>query len=383
MVRGNAKTLLRVLMLAASISALSAGLVQAQQTNDLDALAQRILDNPQDVELNLSYAAAAEAAGKPRLALVAYERILINDPTNEVARRGYERVRRTIEPGYTITRIEVGARYDTNAANINEDSFFAPSDPESTTYFAKLMVADERELGDRRWRSIFNLTVEDNDELDELDYGYAGAQTGPIFYVAPHLAAIPSIGVGAASLDGDLYFTEYYAALALEGRAAGISYWARVRAGQREYEDSEPFSFGAVTESGGYVELQAGLTKPRLLLERDMLTIQPFIRWNSVDGDVFGFAPGSYEEYGVDANYNYQLTDHVQLSAGALVREREFDDYGRTDSYLSPQASVTLQRVLPCDCDVRMQYRTRDNDSNDFSADYDAEQITLSLAARF
>jgi hypothetical protein len=381
MVRGKAQGLLRVLMLAASVTALSVGFAHAQQAGDLDTLGQRILDNPQDVDLNLSYAAAAEAAGKPRLALVAYERILINDPSNEAARRGYERLRRIIEPAYTVTRVEVGARYDTNAANLNEDSFFTV--PDSTTYFAKLMVADERALGDRRWRSILNLTLEDNDELDALNYGYLGAQTGPIYYVAPHIAAMPSVGVGAATLGDDFYFGEIYAALTLEGRANGMSYWARVRGGYREYEEVDPFIFGTATDNGPYVELQGGLTKPQLLLERDTLTVQPFVRWNSVDGDVFGFAPGSYTEYGIDANYNYQLTDHVQLSAGALVREREFDGFDRTDSYVSPQASVVLQRMLPCDCDVRLQYRTRDNDSSDFISSYDAEQVTLSLAARF
>jgi hypothetical protein len=379
--RGKASALLRVLMVAASVTALSMSLAHAQQPGELDALGQRILDNPQDVDLNLRYAAAAEAAGKPRLALVAYERILINDPENEAARRGYERIRREIEPGYTVARLEVGARYDTNAADLNEDFFFEV--PDSTTYFAKLMVADERELGDRRWRSILNMTLEDNDEIDALNYGYLGAQSGPIFYVAPHIAAIPSIGAGVATLGDQYYFGELYAAVAVEGRATGLSYWARLRAGYREYDEVEPFVFDRTNDNGPYVELQAGLTKHDLVFERDTFTVLPFARWNSVDGDVFGFAPGSYTEYGADANYAYQITDHLQLSIGALVREREFEGFDRADTYISPQASVTLQRLLPCDCDVRVQYRDRDNDSSNFIYNYDAEQVTLSLAARF
>ena len=93
------------LLVAASVVALAAGTAHAQQGNDLADLNERILENPQDVELNLRYARAAEEAGVPRLALAAYERILINDPTNEEARRGYERVWRTIEPGYTVARL--------------------------------------------------------------------------------------------------------------------------------------------------------------------------------------------------------------------------------------------------------------------------------------
>lgn len=382
MTRGKTGGLFRALLVAASVTALSIGVAHAQQAGDLDTLGQRILDNPQDVDLNLQYAAAAEAANKPRLALVAYERILINDPTNEEARRGYERVRRAIEPSYTITRIEVGARYDTNAANLNEEWF--GDVPESTTYYGRLMIADERELGDRRWRSVLNLTLEDNDELEELNYGYLGAQSGPIFYVAPHIAAIPSIGAGVAMLSDEHYFSEAYASLTIEGRATGISYWARARGGYREFAENDDFWWmGPVSDNGTYFELQAGITKPHLLHERDTLTVQPFARWSSIDGDMFSYTPGSYNEIGVDVNYNYQLTDHVQLSAGALLREREFDGFDRTDTYLAPQASVTLQRLLPCDCDVRLQYRTRDNDSSDFAYSYDAEQVTFGLTTRF
>lgn len=381
MLPGKTGALFRALLVAASVTALSVGVAHAQQAGDLDALGQRILDNPQDVSLNLQYAAAAEAANKPRLALVAYERILINDPTNEEARRGYERVRRMIEPGYTIARVEVGARYDTNAANTNEEWF--GNVPDSTTFYGRLLIADERAWGDRRWRSVLNATLEDNDELDELNYGYLGVQTGPIYYVAPHIAAIPSIGVGAAMLGDDHYFNEVSASLTVEGRATGISYWARARVGYRDFADNDDFFFGPVSESGTYTELQAGITKPHLLHERDTLTVQPFARWSSIDGDTFSFTPGSYTEFGVDVNYNYQLTDHVQLSAGALWREREFDGIDRTDTYVAPQASVTLQRLLPCDCDVRLQYRTRDNDSSDFVYSYDAEQVTFGLTTRF
>ncbi len=379
-VRGKFGALAQAFLLAVSVTALSAGMAHAQQAGDLDALGQSILDNPQDVDLNFRYAAAAEAAGKPRLALVAYERILINDPSNETARRGYERVRRLIEPSYTVTRLEVGARFDTNAENLNEDFFFTEGD--STTYFGRLMIADERQALGTRWRTIVNAIVEDNDTVEVLDYAFIGAQIGPLLYLGPHLAAIPSIGGGASMLDGDAYFNEVNFGVTLEGRAAGMSYWLRARHGYRDYQtDLSTFTF--VVEDGAYTELQAGLTKPQLIFERDTLVVQPFVRWSDMDGDSFGYAPGKFEEYGAEIAYNFQAGDHIEFSVGALVREREFDGLERTDSYLSPQASVTLQRVLPCDCDVRLQYRTRENDSSDDLFDYDAEQVTLSLTTRF
>lgn len=386
-VRGNISALCQALLIAASVGALSAGAAHAQQASDLGDLGNRVLENPQDVDLNLQYARAAEAAGKPRLALTAYERILINDPTNQEARHGYERIRRMIEPNYTVSRLEVGARWDSNALNITDNFFFDPVD--STTYYARLMVANEHEFFGRRWRSIFNLNAETNDEIDALDYDYIGAQTGPIFYAGPHLAVIPSVGAGAAWLGGDHYFNEGYVSVTVEGRAAGASYWARLRGGYRDYDRDPNIFFGPVAENGSYAELQAGLTKPHIFSERDTLVVSPFVRWSDIEGSVFDFwifddlSPGKYVEFGADVNYNYQLTDHVQASVGALVRQRDFSGNDREDTYVSPQASLTLQRALPCDCDVRLQYRHRDNDSNDFIAKYDADQVSLQLTTRF
>ncbi|MBX3431333.1 MAG: outer membrane beta-barrel protein [Hyphomonadaceae bacterium] len=387
---GKFGRLAQALLIAASVVAVSAGTAHAQHADELESLNQQILDNPQDVDLNLRYARAAEDAGKLRLALVAYERILINDPSNETARRGYERIRREIEPEYTVTRVEVGARWDSNTLNAPDDPFLLSTDDrEATTYYGRLLVANEHEFFGRRWRSTLNVDLEDNADIDELDYAYVGLQTGPILYAGPHLAAIPSVGVAMSWLDGDEYYQEVNASLTVEGRLNGASYWWRARAGYRDYEPDTNFFFSTVTENGPYVEIQGGVTKPHVLLERDSVQVAPFVRWSDVDGTAFSFSlfddvsPGKFLEYGADVNYNYQLTDHIQGSVGALLRERDFRNSSREDTYFSPQASVTFQDILPCDCDVRLQYRYRQNDSNDYIADYDADQVSLALLARF
>ncbi len=388
--RGKMGRLCQALLLAVSMIALSTGAANAQQGNDLEDLNQRILDNPEDVDLNLRYARAAEEAGVLRAALAAYERILINDPRNSEARRGYERVRRAIEPGYTVTRVELGARWDSNVLNANEDPFILfTDDREATTYFVHAMVANEHEFLGRRWRSALNVNIDETPEIDEVDYAYLGVQTGPIFYAAPHIAVLPQFGAGVSLLGGDLYFSEVHANVTLEGRLQGASYWARARVGYREYDPDSNSFFSTVTEDGPYAELRGGLTKPRLFTERDALTVAPFVRWSDIEGSVFSFwlfdevSPGSYLEYGTEITYSYQITDHIQASAGALVRERDFTDSIREDTYISPQASMTFQGLLPCSCDVKVQYRYRDNDTNDYQSDYNADQVSLSLLARF
>ena len=365
------------LLLAASVTALTAGTAHPQDLADLN---RQILENPNDVPLNLRYARAAEDTGQLRLALVAYERVLINDPSNADARRGYERVRRTIEPPYTVTRLEAGVRWDSNPLNVDT------AEEEAGTVYARAMIADERRIGARRWRSIVNGQIEHTPDIDELDYAYLGAQTGPIFYLAPHQAALPAIGVGAASLDGDHYFTEANVGVTVEGRADSFSYWWRLRGDWRDY--GEDFT----ADNGPYAELIGGVTAPRFLSERGTLVVVPWVRWSDIEGSTFDFvdehAPGQYLEYGVDAEYRHRLTDHVTVGAGARVREREFENTtiggdARSDTYVAPNASVTLTNVLPCSCDVRARYQHRNNDSNDPSAEYEADQVSLSLLARF
>lgn len=388
--KGKIRRLCGALAMAVSVIALSSGIAAAQDANDLESLNQEILNNPGDVELNLRYARLAEQEGKLRLALVAYERILINEPSNEAARRGYERIRRAIEPGYTVFRAEIGARWDTNAVNADADSLFVDADElEATTYYAHMMIADEREVLGRRWRSAINLDIERTPDIEELDYQYLGVQTGPIFYAGPHLALIPQIGAGISWLDGEQYYNDVHANLTLEGRTGGSSYWVRARAGYRDYNPDTFAFFSTVTEEGPYGEIRAGIAKPRVFSERDAVLIEPFVRWSDIEGAGFSFwlfddvAPGKYLQYGADVRYQYQFGGHFQGAAGVFVRERDFRESSREDTYVSPYVSLTWQDALPCECDLRLQYRYRDNDSNDAIANYDADQVSLALLARF
>jgi hypothetical protein len=380
------QSLCRVLLLAASMGALSAGAAWAQDRNgDLGDLNTQILNDPGNAELNLRYARAAEAAGKPRLALAAYERVLINDPSNAEARAGYERVRRAIEPSFTTARVEIGVATDSNAVNIRD--FFGPS-IDSTIYFGRAVVADERDAFGLRWRSNLNVEVDSYSEVDELNYDYVGAQTGPVLALGPHLAFLPALGVSHSWLGGDNYFSEIDASLGIEGRAGDISYWMRARYGHRDY-DRHKFSFSgpsSVLEDGGYTELTAGAVKPHVLGDRDSVVVAPFARWSDL-GSVFegftDFSPGKYNEYGVDLSYNYQVLDHVAASAGVLWRKREFRGSGGTDTYVSPRVSLTYQGLFSRNYDVKLEYSHRNNDSDDFFANYDADRVSLSLIAHF
>lgn len=368
----------RALLLAASASVLSIAVAKAQDLGDLN---DRILEDTDDVELNLSYARLAEQQGKLRLALAAYERILINNPDNEEAQRGFTRVRRVLEPGYTAYRTEFGVQWDSNPRS------YSGWDEEAFSVYWRAGVVDERRAGPRRWRTAVNFDGEIIPEIDELNYAHLGAQTGPIMDVAPHLAAVPTLGVAVAGLGDSFYFGEINIGLTLEGQRDGVSFWARGKAGWRDYGDK------STADSGAQAEVSAGVSIPRVVSPRDSVTVVPWVRWSDVEGSAFDVlnqetAPGQYFEYGLDANYQIQLNNHVTLSAGALAYDREYThtEIGgedRRDVYVSPQASITFHNILPCQCAVKATYRTRDNDSNDAFAEYHARQASVSLIARF
>jgi len=367
------------LLLAASITALTVGAARPQ---DLDDLGRQLVENPGDVELNLRYARAAEASGQRRLALTAYERILINDPSNEEARAGYERIRRAIEPPFSITRIEAGVRWDSNPLNDGA------TDQEAETFFVNGTLVDERSIASHRWRTAVQGEFEQTPDIEQLDNLYLGAQTGPLVRVGPHTAALPAVGVAGSTLDGDHYFSEANAGLTFEGRGDSFSYWWRLRGGWRDYSDK------STADNGPYAELIGGLTAPQFLSERGTLVVVPWVRWSDIEGSAFSFVqenvPGQYTEYGIEAEYRHRLSDHLVAAAGARVRERDYENTTlpfstetRRDTYIAPTASLTLTNALPCSCDVRARYQHRDNDSNDSTVEYDAEQIQLSLIARF
>jgi hypothetical protein len=368
----------RVLMLAASVTALSSGLAHAQ---DLQELNDQILETPQDVELNLRYALLAEQQGKLRLALAAYERVLINNPDNEEAKRGFARVRRTLEPTYTSLRLEVGGQWDSNPRNISG------ADEEAFSVVARATLVDERRIGSKRWRTSANFDGEITPEIEELNYAYVGAQTGPILDVAPNLAAVPALGVAVASFDGAFYFNEVNLGVTFEGHRDGASFWTRARAGWRDYGED------ATADEGPVAEIAAGVSIPRIASQSDSLSVVPWVRWSGVEGSAFNFlneeiTPGEYSEFGMDVAYHYQFTDHVVVSAGALAYDRRYSGTevageNRHDVYVAPQVSVTIQNFLPCSCALRATYRYRVNESNDPTADYDAQQASISFFRRF
>ncbi|MFZ2031132.1 MAG: surface lipoprotein assembly modifier [Vitreimonas sp.] len=371
----------RAVLLATSVAALAFASGAPAHAEDLNELNAQILANPQDAALNLHYAQVAEEQGKLRLALAAYERILINNPDNADAQHGYERVRRILEPTRTSFRVEFGEQWDSNPLDSSVDNESA------YTTFVNGTWVDERRFGARRWRTLVNFQVEVTPEIDELNYGYVGASIGPIIDLTPSSAAIPAIGFAVSSFSNVFYYDEINAGVTVEGHRDSLTYWTRLRAGWRDYgEDS-------TATQGAYAELMGGLSVPRIFSDNDSLFVVPWVRWSGIQGTAHDFledpiAPGEYAEYGAEATYRYRLNDHLFVSAGVQARDRyysrtEVAGKNRHDTYVAPKAGITLWNPLSCSCGLTLSYQYRNNNSNDPFSDYDAQQTTFSISRQF
>ncbi len=370
-----------LLALSMGLMTLWAAPVRAQAADELASLNEQILENPQDANLNLRYARVAEAQGKLRLALTAYERVLINQPDNLEAQHGYERMRRVIEPAYDSLRVEFGEQWDSNALDLSEDEESA-----ATTFVSGTWV-DERRFGPRRWRTYATFQVEITPEIDELNYGYVGVQAGPFLDLSPTSAAIPSIGVAVSSFANEFYYGEVNAGVTIEGHRDSTTYWGRLRSGYRQYGES------STANQGFYGELMGGISVPNIASANDWIVAVPWIRWSGIEGSTIDFlndpiAPGQYAEYGLDASYNYRINDHISLGIGAMGRDRyylqtEVAANNRHDTFIAPKASVTFWNLMSCSCGLKLSYEYRANQSNDAFSEYQGDEASISLIKHF
>jgi len=180
----------------------------------------QVLRDPTNSQLNLRYAELAEASGKLRWALAAYERVLVNDPENVEAQAGLQRVRRRLQPNSTQFVAELGAIGESNPR-------YLPSGARAEAQgLATLSMRDERTIADVRWRTTaaaFGL-LHSNEQ--DLNYGYVGAATGPVLDVGPGLVLHPALGGAATYFDGRFYYGEAAAMATFEDTSGPLPFRA-------------------------------------------------------------------------------------------------------------------------------------------------------------
>jgi hypothetical protein len=345
--------------------------------DELSAVYAGILADPTNSELNLQYAMIAEGRHEYRKALAAYERVLVNDPGNEAAKRGLQRVRRIIEPPLTQKTMEVGATWESNPmrAPIGDADFLG---------YGSFRIKDERPLGGHRWRTNLFLYGEAYAEQDTLDYASISGDIGPLVdIVGTNSTFRPAIGGGTAYFDDKVYYWDVNASGLFEGYLNGAYQWLRLRVGYRQYDPS--FTSGA----GAYADITGRFTVQDVFRERDALSLSPFARWSGIDGlpdnGALDFATGQYVEGGATLEYSAAVSDSLNAAVNIKVSDRVYDNIGtgsRHDWLIAPGASLVFRNLFGPQTDLRFDYKYEWNTSNMTDHTWENQAATVAFVVR-
>lgn len=356
---------------------------------ELARLNQQILRAPNDPALNLQYAALAERLGLLRLALAAYERILIADPNNQAAQAGLDRVRQALQPATTQYFAETGYAWESNPRYTH-----VPTTHGQDQLFAALNVVDERPVDDMRWRTVGDASLHyyAGSLISDLDYARLGVTTGPVLQLSPGLTVNPGLGVAGAYFDHRWFYAEVAASAAFTAYPGGAEQALFLRGAYREYNHA--ILSGT---QGGYADAIGKVTLPELFPDT-AIVLSPWVRLSEIAGGVgpsiipfkTDIQPGNYVDIGGKAQVYHSLNDQVILGASVAISGRFYQSEDvpasssrRRDTTLSPGVQLILPHFLAYQSDLRFGYQYTRNYSNIPIDTYNDHTVSITLATRF
>ncbi len=369
--------------------AVFAGAGGAVRAGELDAVFAQILRSPGNVSLNLRYAKMAEAAGRRRHALGAYERVLAADPSNSEAKAGLARLRGVFQPAITRITASVGADYETNPRNLPKRI----GKRNDAALNGSLKVVDQRVLSGTAWRSLIDGYGEIHTDIRDLDYGTVQAYSGPVFDLPGSARVHIAPGVATAMLDGRFFYVEPGVSVGLERLWPGILDAITFKAGYRDVAKR----FGS--RDGVLLDLSLRTSLRGLLTPRDALHVMPRVRYREpagssnpgggAPGAPGAILPGNYVGVGGGLTYYLPVAQDVTWGLNLTVAYRDyahdirFGTKGRRDWYVAPGTDLLFRNVLCTRCDLKVHYRFEDNGSNDPSERYETHNAGLRAIRRF
>jgi hypothetical protein len=353
-------------------------------TDDLARLYAQVLKNPADSDLNLRYARLAEAQGKKRWALAAYERILINDPGNEEARRALARIQRGLVPVDTRYTVELGAAYESNPRYLNSGG------RGELQGFGSVQMVDVRQFGDLSWRSTGVLAGIAHQHEGDLNYGYAGGVTGPMFdFLAGtslHLAA----GAGVSAFDHHLYYKEALGSATVLTHVDSVFRSLEARYGYRDYGDFFP------EQHGSFVDVKAKFAIKDIFATPAVLLATPWARWSDISGMssttalITEIQPGAYSEWGGRLELLAPLSQGVFAGPTAVLYDRYYrrdivagTTDRRHDTLYGPGFLIWMPNAIALQTGIKIEYQYLRDNSNDPLHAFNDHQVTASVVTRF
>ena len=377
---------LRLLVMIVVFLVLFAGGTGAVKADELSALFVRVLQAPGDVALNLRYARLAEAAGRSRHALGAYERVLAVDPANSEALAALARLRALFEPAVTRIKASLGVDYESNPRNLPKG--VGPRD--DGTLNGAFAVFDQRALFGGVWRSRVDGYGEFHSDIEDLDYGRIQAFSGPVLELPGSARLYLAPGFGSAMLDGRLFYIEPGVYAGIERLWPGVIDAVTLRATYRDV--ARRFR----TRDGVKVDLTVRTTRRDVLTRGDAVHFMPHLRMREAANGLTGaggapniLLPGDYVGIGASLYYFLPLAQDVTWGLNFTSTYRDFGHRvrfgtkGRNDWFVASGAELLFSNVACTGCDLKVRYRYEQNYSNDWTERYRTHNAGLRAIRRF
>ncbi|MBN8935084.1 MAG: hypothetical protein J0I13_01980 [Rhizobiales bacterium] len=353
--------------------------------DELDSLYSSVIRRPNDSELNLRFAQLAENAGKLRWALSAYERITLNDPNNIEARQGLQRIRRKLQPSTTLLTVQLGAQYESNP-----NYYIGPRRSE-LQMLGSAVLLDERAFNGMRWRTNALAAGVVHQHEDQLNYGILGGDTGPVLDAFAGWSFRPAIGGNVSYFDDRFYYGEGALSGTFESILQGMYRSVTVRGAYRSYGDFFP------SQEGFYVEARGKLAVPGVIGPGSVAIISPWVLWSDISGVssvvvpiVTELQPGAYMEWGGRFEIIRSLTSWMVAGLNISASQRDYrtdivvaTGDKRSDTIISPGASLTFPNLFAYQTDLRLDYRYITDRSNDATKRFNDHIVTASVITRF
>jgi hypothetical protein len=374
-----AKWLILAFLISEFFGVVSPGWASTQ----LDVLYLQVLRRPTDTQLNLEFARAAEAAGILRWALSAYERVTVNDPGNAEAQWGLQRIRRKLQPNVSQVTVELGSAVETNPRY-----YLGPQRTELEG-LASASLRDERAVNDIRWRTTGAVAGQVYSQSGDLNYGYAGLNTGPVLDLLPGIAVVPAVGGAVTYFDHHFYYGEGAVSTTFEGASQGAYQALQLKAAYRSYDNFFP------TSNGFYTEARGRIAFPNILGNASVIIVSPWILYSDIPGTIVlpqltELQPGAYLESGGKIEIYKGLTDWAIVGANMSFIDRAYridtvpsTGSKRNDELWVPGASLLFPHVWSFQTDFRLDYQYISDHSNDPTKSFSDHIITGKFVHRF
>jgi hypothetical protein len=362
---------------------LAIGVAATGHGKEIDDLHALILRNPSNIELNLRFARVAEASGIPRWALAAYERVLAEDPQNLEARQGIQRILRGMQPSFTLVTAELGAAYESNPR------LYLPPKRGELLGIGSLSLRDERYVANTRWRTSGLLAGQVHQKNSELNYGYAGFETGPVIDLAQAWRLHPALGAAAAYFDHHFFYSEASASATFEGSFDGALQALRLRAAYRKYDDFFPSS------EGFYADIRGRFAALNVLGDGSIAFLSPWVLWSNISGSVINvlvteLQPGAYLEWGARLEVYKSLAPWLTVGANVSAARRSYRNDvvpgtgdTREDIIFIPGATLIFPNLIAAQTDLRLDYKFIDDHSNDPAKRFTDHFVSATVVSRF